>query len=177
MFDEDYFVYSMSPLASQTHAGLSVLNDIKHRYDQNEQTRLLRKVFQEWDKRPSGLYLPKGKILKRIEGERIHRVAWKIVRGLFFHDEKMMLPDNTPNRIEYVTPDNQPPEEYFALNGEPTRGQHPGIFDYKYRRFPEIENMYYWAMLFWDAFMILMAFHNPSCRCKICSREGSLNAK
>ena len=169
--DEDYFVYSMSAFAVKTYSGKSVLADINRRYQNGEQQKLLIKTFREWEKRPSGLHLPSGKVVKRIEGKRIHRVAWKIVRGLFFYSEKRVLPESTPNSIEYVPPNTRPPDTFFVLNDSPNLGQYPGVFDYRYRQFQDVENMYYWALLFWDAFMILMAFHNPDCGCETCAKS------
>jgi hypothetical protein len=169
--DEDYFVYSMSAFAVKTYSGKSVLTDINHRYKNSAQRKLLHKVFREWEKRPSGLHLPPGKVVKRIEGKRIHRVAWKIVRGLFFYNEERVLPESTPSSIEYVPPDTRPPDTFFVLNEQLNLGQYSGVFDYRYKQFPDVENMYYWAMLFWDAFLILMAFHDPDCGCKTCVRS------
>ena len=124
-------------------------------------------------KGPSALVLPGGKVVKRIEGARIHRVTWKIVRGLFFFHEGKVLSEATPNHIEYVAPDARPPPPFFALNEEPNLGQYPGVFDFRYKQFSEANNLWYWAMLFWDAFLVLMAFHDFDCKCHQC-RELSI---
>ncbi len=171
--DEDYFVYSMSALAGKTYSGKSVLADINRRYQHGKQRKLLVKTYKEWERRPSGLYLPRGKIAKRVEGRRIHRVAWKIARGLFFHNENQILPENALNNIEYVPPGTRPPETFHALNDATNLGQYPGVFDYRYKQFPDVEGMYYMAMLFWDAFMILIAFHSPACCCNGCTEPRS----
>ncbi len=167
--DEDYFVYSMSALAAKTYSGRSVLTDINRRYQKGEQRKLLVKTYKEWERRPSGLHLPRGKIAKQIEGKRVHRVAWKIARGLFFHNEKQILPESTLNDIQFVPPGTRPPDTFHALDDATNLGQYPGVFDYRYKRFPDIKDMHYMAMLFWDAFMILMAFHSPDCCCKGCA--------
>lgn len=166
--DEDYFVYSMNSLAVRTYSGKSVMDDINRRFKRGQQQKLLSKVWKEWEKRPSGLVLPAGKVVKRIEGKRIHRVAWKIVRGLFFYHQGKLLREETPNKIEYVAPDVRPPDPFFALNEQPNLGQYPGVFDFRYKQFSEAKNLWYWAMLFWDAFMVLMAFHDTECECAAC---------
>jgi hypothetical protein len=166
--DEDYFVYSMSSFAVRTYSGKSVMDDIKRRFEAGEQQKLLSKVWKEWEKRPSGLVLPGGTVVKRIEGSRIHRIAWKVVRGLFFFHEGKVLPEASPNHIEYVAPETRPPEPFFALNGQPNLGQYPAVFYFKYKQFSEANNLWYWAMLFWAAFMVLMVFHDPECKCDTC---------
>ena len=144
------------------------MDDIKRRFERGQQQKLLSKVWKEWEKRPSGLVLPAGKVVKRIEGKRIHRVAWKIVRGLFFYHQGELLREETPNKIEYVAPNMRPSDPFFALNEQPNLGQYSGVFDFRYKQFPGAENLWYWAMLFWDAFMVLMAFHDTECECTAC---------
>ena len=174
--DEDYFVYSMSSLAVRTYSGKSVIDDIKRRFEEGKQQRLLSMAWKEWEKRPSGLVLPAGKMAKRIDGKRIYRVAWKIVRGLFFYHERKLVRETTPNRVEYVAPDTRPPTPFFTLNEQPNLGQYPGVFDFRYRQFPEAHNLWYWAMLFWDAFMVLLAFHDTECDCTVC-QEPTLDVQ
>ena len=41
---------------------------------------------------PSGLVLPGNKVVKRFQGKRLTRIAWKIVRGLNFHHHDVVLP-------------------------------------------------------------------------------------
>jgi hypothetical protein len=53
-------------------------------------------VLNEFDHNPSGLLLPGGKVLKRFDGKRIARVAWKMVRGLHFHYAHEVLPEDWP---------------------------------------------------------------------------------
>ncbi len=168
--DEDYFVYSLGPLAIKTYAGKSISDDIQRKLKVGKQKALSNMTFKEWEKRPSGLILPGGLIAKRIDGARIHRVAWKIVRGLFFINEKKVLPINKPNIIEYVGPDQTPPEEFRALKSAQNKGLYPGVFDYRYACFQQIHGYYYWSILFWDAFIVLMGFHNPECECDTCKR-------
>ncbi|MGD0917050.1 MAG: hypothetical protein ABSB22_11390 [Thermodesulfobacteriota bacterium] len=50
-------------------------------------------VLKEFDKRPSGLILPFGKVAKRFDGQRVWRVVWKIMRGLFLKEIGRFLPD------------------------------------------------------------------------------------
>ena len=69
---------------------------------------------------------------------------------------------------EIVTPNEPPPGFFAVLADQPTLGAHPGVLDYKYRRFSEGHNLYYWALLLWDRIIVLAAFHDPMCKCEKC---------
>jgi hypothetical protein len=120
---------------------------------------------------PAGLTLPPNLVAKRIEGGRVHRVAWKIIRGLYFHRFGQVLPEDTPNGLEIVPPDRPPPTEFFiGLSNESSLGRYPGVFDYKSSRFPEMRNFNYWAMLLWDRLILIMYFHDPARDCDHCAK-------
>ncbi len=126
-------------------------------------------MLNEFQHAPSGIILPPGLVAKRLEGDRVRRVAWKIIRGLYFHEFEQVLPEYTPNSLEIVAPDRPPPERFLAvLHDLPSRGSYPGVFDYKYKHFPEISDFNYWGMLLWDRLILIMAFHSPNCSCERC---------
>ena len=91
--DEDYFVTSLLPLYQDSYSGSSVYDDVKKRFDEGKKVPLVYKMFNEFDESPSGLILPGGKALKRFDGKRISRVVWKIVRGLYYIEKNLILPD------------------------------------------------------------------------------------
>jgi hypothetical protein len=83
-----------------------------------------RAVLEEFDVRPSGIVLPNGKIVKRLK-PRVHRVAWKIARGLFFIETGRILPERTPRSIalvDYLNPPGPLAQEVLAQRG---RGEVP----------------------------------------------------
>lgn len=168
-FDEDYFVNTLVPYARGSYSGDALLHEIFRKYDAGQKRALVHKVHEEFERRPSGLILPPGLVAKRIEGNRVRRVAWKIIRGLYFHSFNEPLPEDTPNRLKVIPPDQPPPREFFALPDEPVRGQYPGVFDYKFAKFPEVNNFNYWAMLFWDRIILIVTFHDPACDCGHCA--------
>ncbi|MCF8105626.1 MAG: hypothetical protein K9K64_09095 [Desulfohalobiaceae bacterium] len=91
--DEDYFVMAIGSLAMDTSPGNSLWKDIAHQFARPQGERLGNMVFKEFNNRlPSGLYLPPGKVAKRFDAERVWRVVWKIVRGLFFKEYGRFLP-------------------------------------------------------------------------------------
>lgn len=171
-YDEDYFANTIAPLARGSYSGNAFLGEVLHKFAAGQKQGLVHKVLQEFEHQPGGLILPTGLVAKRFEGKRLHRVAWKIIRGLYFHNFNEVLPEGIPNRLQIVSPDQPPPPEFLALSDAPVRGQYPGVFDYKFAKFPEVHNLNYWAMLLWDRVILIMSFHDPSCDCEYC-----INAK
>ena len=167
--DEDYFVNTLAPLAYQTYGGRAFLQDVFAKYKAGEKQKLVAKVLNEFQHRPSGIILPKGLVAKRFEGERLSRVAWKIVRGLYFHETGDVLPEHTPHNVEIVAPDQPPPKAFLlALSNLPSKGRHPGIFDYKYTQGAEVHDFNYWGLLLWGRVILIVMFHNPACTCEHC---------
>ena len=173
-FDEDYFVNTMAPFARGSNSGNALLQEIFQKYHSGTARGLVQKVYEEFERRPSGLTLPSGLIAKRIEGHRVHRIAWKLVRGLYFHHYGQVLPEDTPNGLKIVPPDQPPPKEFIiALPDDPVRGQYPGVFDYKFAKFPEVHDFHYWGMLLWGRLILIVTFHDPACSCAYCVSSKS----
>lgn len=169
--DEDYFVNTLAPFARGSYAGTALLQEVFEKYAAGKKQKLVGKVLNEFQQAPGGILLPPGLVAKRFEGTRLHRIAWKIVRGLYFHEFGEVLPEKTPNSLEIFPPD-KPPSETF-LNGlmdAQSRGQYPGVFDYKYVTVPTLNDFHYWGMLLWDRLILTMAFHNPACKCDHCAK-------
>ena len=166
--DEDYFAYSLMPFARGSYSGDSLRNKIYDDCKHVEQQRLLQKVIGEFECQPSGLILPPDIVLKRFGGNRIRRIAWKIVRGLYFSHFGISMPEDSPNGCELVLPDQQPPLPFFHLPQEPIHGQYPAVFDYRFMNIPEIHNLNYWAMLLWDRIIVIVKFQYPICSCQEC---------
>lgn len=168
-FDEDYFVNTIAPFAKGSYSGDALLREIFQKYHSGEKVGLVNKVYEEFERQPSGLILPPSLVAKRVEGDRVHRVAWKIIRGLYFHHFSEFLPEDTPNGLKIVPPDQIPPKEFIlGLPDDPVHGQYPGVFDYKFAKFAEVHNFNYWAMLVWDRIILIMTFHDPACDCDHC---------
>ncbi len=169
--DEDYFVNTMAPFAQSSYAGNALLKKVFAKYEEGIKRGLVHKVLQEFEHKPSGIALPKNLIAKRFEGNRVHRVAWKIIRGLYFHHFNEVLPEWVLNDLEIVSPDCPPPKEFLiCLSDNPTYGQYPGVFDYKFAKFPEVHNFNYWAMLLWDRIILIVKFHDLTCDCEQCTQ-------
>ncbi|GJL79691.1 MAG: hypothetical protein NPINA01_26800 [Nitrospinaceae bacterium] len=172
-YDEDYFVNTLAPFGKNSNSGRAVLKDIGSKFRTGDNAGLINTILSEFDDRPSGIILPKNKLIKRFQGDRVHRVAWKIIRGLFFIHEKNVLPENMYSKLEIIAPDERPPDYFFSLNDKPFLGKHPGVFDYKYTQFPEVHNMYLWGMLLWDSLIMLIMFHDLDCKCDACEKRNN----
>jgi hypothetical protein len=160
--DEDYFVSTLAPLAVETYAGRSVVEDQARRLASGERVGLLELVHNEFESRPSKLILPDGLLAKRYNRPRVERIAWKIVRGLFFLRENRVLPEATPFGVQAASPPEDPvPSLLSLLDGFPSFGKYPAVFDYTYRRIEE-PSMYLWAMLLWDRVVLVLGHHAPT---------------
>jgi len=109
-----------------------------------------------------------SRVLKRVQGERIARIAWKLTRGLYFLETSYFLPDDTPHMHELIEPDlarelagkNAVWEEVKA---QPPKGAYGGVFEYKYfAATDEGKKLHAWGMLLWDRLMLFVSHHHPS---------------
>jgi hypothetical protein len=118
------------PKKRRSHAGNKLYAHIlaKHRKGQN--TALVKKIINSFERRPSGLVLPGNQLIRRLDGNRIKRVAWKIVRGLHFHRTNKVLPENLTVSVTLTNPESEPPKHFIAfrdLPGNNELGDYPGI--------------------------------------------------
>lgn len=169
--DEEYFVHTLMPFGLGSVAGQAVYDDVLKKYRRREKVGLTLRVLGEFDPRPSGLFLPGGKVVKRFAGERLQRIAWKIVRGLFFLHHGRALPATTTTVVSLTAPGEIPPQHFLHFMSLPDRvehGRYPGVFAYRHDNFTESGNTHYWALLLWDRMIITVIFHDPLCRCVNC---------
>ena len=175
--DEQYFVATLLPLAPGSESGDSIFREsIAKAHRDESRMRLARMVLGEFEQRPSGLYLPPDLIAKRQQGDRIHRVAWKIVRGLYFHHCGKTLPEAVGVSSE-LAPAGVPASRLFQylihikLDKGEIHGRYPGVFSYLYHRF-EVEGhgeLNLWALGIWERVLMGLTFHEPwSCQCETC---------
>ena len=165
--DEDYFAASLVPLAIESPSGLALAQAKAARLAEGRSRGLILKTLREFEEKPSGLSLPGNLIIKRVEGKRLVRVAWKIVRGLFKIESKRILPESTPFMIEVFEPEiaakSTENQVWEVVKAQPGKGAYPGVFDYKYMFGREGDlALHAWGMLFWDQIMIFVAHHDPA---------------
>lgn len=164
--DEEYFVWALAPLAAGTTAADALNAYNASTFRSGQAVGLGFKTLREFEDRPSGLYLPSGLVVKRLEGARIKRVAWKIVRGLFRYETGSVLPDSTPYFLDIIEPARSVPSEldefWEAVKAQESKGTYGGVFDYKYLDAQAgSEHLHGWGMLLWDRIMVFVGHHHP----------------
>jgi hypothetical protein len=163
--DEDYFVYSLVPFARGSYAGNAIYAEVLDKFRRGRNAPLALKVLREFEPRPSGLVLPGNKVLKRQDGKRISRAAWKIVRGLYFHHHGKVLPEQLATWVSVTPPGQVPPEHFLVFVSSPDNephGQYPGVFDYRFQNYmDEGGSMHYWAFILWERIIITVLFDDP----------------
>jgi hypothetical protein len=87
---------------------------------------------------------------------------------LYFADFGTCLPDKAHKKLEIVLPGKMPPESFFVLAGDQSRGAYPGVFDYTVAAYPDFHGLNYWAMLLWDRIILTVTFQDPMCGCAEC---------
>jgi hypothetical protein len=162
--DEQYFVYSLTPFALGSYAGNELYKHMREKFRRMKNRPLVGRILGEFEVRPGGLILPDGKVIKRFDSNRIDRVIWKILRGLFFLHHGKTLPRELKLKWTLTGPDDGPPPEHFQnfTSNHSSYGKYPGVFAYQFDTYPEITPKgHYWAFLFWDRIIITVAFsHN-----------------
>ena len=165
--DEEYFTWSLSPLAVGSTAGNALARERAEKLAAGRSVPLFHAVRQEFDKQPSGLHLPGGRVIKRFQGGRVNRVAWKLVRGLYFHEMSAVLPDDTRFTTEIIEPERAREASgtnpvWEEVKAQDPRGSYGGVFEYKYLLGDaDGKKLHVWGMLVWDKIMIFIAHHDP----------------
>jgi hypothetical protein len=176
--DEDYFVRTLMPFARGSEAGNAIYDKVLNDYRSGKQVLLTKKVLREFDPRPMGLILPGGKVAKRFEGDRLTRVAWKMVRGLhYYHSGEVLREKQSAIGVRLYSPGEEPGDDVkFVVSNEPARGIYPGVFDYRFRKFPEAHNLNFWLLLIWDRLLFRISFHDFACTCETCKADRAVLA-
>jgi hypothetical protein len=169
--DEEYFFNTLLRGVLNGPLGADLAKDFRASLKHDGSRRLAEAVLRQFEEKPSGLVLPPGRLIQRLDGTRLARVVWKIVRGLYFAERGVVLPEETPRRIEIYGPqDPQAPGIVLAVMGETSRGLFPSVLDYKVMTDDAVAAEF-WDLLFWDRHVAFVAFHDPlRCTCTDCRR-------
>jgi len=163
--DEDYFYASIGPLALSdgNPIGNIIIEEITHR-NHAANTQLLSRILEGFNDKVGNIYIPNC-ISLTIEGERIKKVIWKIIRGLYFLQNNSVLLEDTYHGIVLLTPEDLKNdiesrkiwESWNSVLKQESKGRHRRIFDYKYIAFKE-QNTELWSILLWDRIIIFAYF-------------------
>jgi hypothetical protein len=173
--DEEYVVYTLMPFSRGSEAGNAVWNQTMSKLQSGRNVPLSNQVLTEFRRNVGGIILPASKVAKIVDANRLHNVIWKIIRGLYFRHHGVILPWFWNCGIRITVPGETPPEEFLALTGNGllrSQGRYPGVFAYSMHKFPEVNDLHYWAFLLWDRIIITAAFHDVECKCEYCSFVG-----
>ena len=162
--DEDHFVYNLY-LSANSNSGRAISQDIISRMRDGRNLGLVGRIRSQI----SQIVSPNGTEFNIMDASRMARITWKIVRGLFFYETNRFLPENTPGicknpiifgesasgiQSEYDR------EQFNLIRQNPSRGQYPDIFDYKYCQVPTAENpdehRWFWGIWLWDRIALLI---------------------
>lgn len=179
--DEEYFFNTLLPNALGGPVGSDLAQDFQHLIRRDSVAALLSEtVRRQFDPRPSGLVLPNGLVLQRVQGDRLHRIAWKMVRGLFAVEHGRLLPEDKGRSIGISSPFEQGfPDLFRPLIARPTLGHTPKCFGYVFTdsttELPDWDGpaLHLWVIYLWETYLIHVAFHDPTCACERCLEEPS----
>jgi hypothetical protein len=174
--DEDYFCASMA-CTTDSLTGKSKMKDLRRTFNSQPGQRLAIKVYGEFKDQIGHIVLPDGVGAKQFDGARIWRIIWKITRGLYLHEFKKILPDNTPKK--FISFDyNKVPDGVDPLLNQPEHGEFPSVFAYKYLVSERFDGFNFWAFLFWNRLICTLGFEHPDCQCDKCKEaKGEIKIK
>jgi len=162
--DEEYLTWALSAIAIGSPPADAVVAYHAAKTMRGQSRPLAQKIMGHFDHRPSGLYLPRGLVTVRLEGDRIKRVLWKIVRGLHMIEHSEFIAEDELNCLELIEPESDPSDRdelWERVKAEPSLASYAGVFDYKYLYLAVgDQEMHVWGMLLWDRVMAFVA-HEP----------------
>lgn len=174
--DEEYFFHTIGMIDYKNPVLREVWYDIRKaalRPDSQHFNQMLLNQLREEARTPGGIIIP-GKAAIEYNGNRVNRVVWKIIRGLFFHEFSRYLPENILHFVTYVHGedtglDSEPVTKIWRIvRNAKERGEYKGIFSYKFVVNPEQRNIAAWGLLFWDRHIFSAGHHDPDCECEKC---------
>lgn len=126
-------------------AGKHLWIDIAKKFREGKNEGLAFMIKNEFqDRAPAGIAFPDERIAKRYDDERVNRVIWKIVRGLFHHEAGQHLPEDAKHSC--MLHDFQQAQDPTAkklwdiMMTRAARGKYPGVIDYKLAQAEDVSN-------------------------------------
>ena len=92
-----------------------------------------------------------------------------------FHHTGEILAPHWSLTYTVTAPREKPPDFFiaYAESGRGViRGRYPSIFAYMFDKFPDVNDLHFWAFLLWDNIIVTAAFHDMSCGCDYCAFVG-----
>jgi hypothetical protein len=156
--DEEYFTHCLIPFGKGSEAGDAIWLKAMDDYKSGKTVALPDYIVRSAKRVVFDVPLPPGRIWLDYDLRRIERVIGKVIKGLHFLDTQtyMNIPEDIGMRITF--PGQAAPADFNELLDNlpvESRGNHQGVFAY---RSWVVDELHYWAMLFWDRVMITASF-------------------
>ena len=160
--DEEYFYHSLYPLVANVNQkmGQTIFKDIKRRAQKPQSRTMIRGLLKTArTETEGGIQLPAGIFQMRVNEYRIQRIAIKIAQGVFFLEHDHYLPRGNCKDMRICESEQEVPEMYSLSWGLAEMATvYPSVFSYR-RAF--LDGMWFYSLLFWEAFMFCMVFDCP----------------
>jgi hypothetical protein len=167
--DEEYFVASFAGHVQSSMAD-AVMKDLGEAAAKGHGVGLLREVISRFGR----IVGPNGEVLYEYDTARVHRFVWKVIRGLYYLDLDIVLPEAMRGEIHIVNPANVPEDLarigwFPAVRDTAPLARYGTVFDYKWLGWKDGEvRGHAVSMLLWDGLIVASLFHDPACRCGHC---------
>jgi hypothetical protein len=159
---------------ADTPTGRSTFEDFRRGVAGGHDQGLLKTILSQF----GSVALPDGSVVLNYNADRVGRVVWKLVRGVYHRDVGGVLADDAPKRLILIDPrenkDAASKYPYFPfVRDTAPLGRHGAVFDYKWLgiHLGDGKRGHIIALLLWDRLIVLTVFHDPSCLCDECRRE------
>lgn len=177
--DEDYFFLTIGGVTDDTPITTEVWYDIRRRIKRPESKRLNQKILNQIEFNPKtngGIDVPYAAM--NYETEKVNRVIWKIVRGLYLIEFGKILRADKPFTVDPIHPEhtgfnpNSISQIWNLIRSQEEHGEYGKNFSYKYLYIPLEQKVTAWGFLFWDRHPFMIIHHNPECDCEKCITRG-----
>jgi hypothetical protein len=168
--DEEYLVLALAAYAHDSEFGRALMKDLRAGLQKGHGVGLYKAIKKGF----GSVTAPDGSILFQYDKNRIDRVIWKIVRGLYRLHTGRSLPIDQPFECSVVPPteaqERLPKHEWFLLlMGTTSLCEYGAVFDMKaLGGIDGVIRAHFQTFLFWDRIVALVRFHDPTCGCDEC---------
>lgn len=155
------------------------MDDLHDAFHKGHSQGLIKAVIQSF----GTVIGPGGEVTFEFNKSRVDRTIWKIVRGIYYRDLGIVLPEGRPGLIRWINRQEAsskiPQIEWYPMvRDTASLGRYPDVFDYKWVCWKDGDlRGHAVGMLLWDGLIVLTIFHDPACGCPECLRRQAEVAK
>lgn len=164
--DEEYFIATLRFHVANTWAGGALTSDFLKNVSGHEGTkRLFGRAFREmkWEHETTTSGRRGTVVAMNHEDERIRRVSWKIIRGLYLLEQGAVLPEASPVAFEGLSHITQIDGGFPGWwQGAAGRYPYSRVFDYRFRGAAQSDTgEEQWVLRFWEGLLWKTSFPSP----------------